>query len=192
MEQIEMSVVSRKNKMFSIIESLLFASGEPLKIKHISNILGSNVNLIGDVLEDMNKLYEDEARGIKLIKIEDSYQLVTKPDNSQYLQKLLNVNSKHSLSQAALETLSIIAYKQPVTRIEIEEIRGVKCDKAVTNLIEKDLIKECGRKDVPGRPILYATSDEFLKHFGLESLDKLPNLDKFTAELEDSYEKEEI
>lgn len=172
----------RESKIFSIIESLLFVSGEPLKLKNIASILELSKNEVKLIMDNMIKSYENEDRGIKIIKIEDSYQFVTKSENSGFIEKILNVNSRQSLSQAALETLSIIAYKQPITRIEIEEIRGVKCDKAVSNLIEKGLVKECGRKEVIGRPILYSTSDKFLKHFGLDGLENLPDLDSFAKE----------
>ncbi|WP_102400838.1 SMC-Scp complex subunit ScpB [Haloimpatiens massiliensis] len=179
MSQMEIETASQKNRLFSIVESLLFVSGEPMKSKYIASILEYSKEKIEDFMQEMIESYGDDSRGIKIIKIDDSYQIVTKPENSVYIQKLLNVNVRQSLSQAALETLAIIAYKQPITRIEIEEIRGVKCDKAVVNLVEKGLVKECGRKEVPGRPILYATSDTFLKHFGLESLGDMPDLSEF-------------
>ncbi len=189
MSQMEIETVSQKNRIFSIVESLLFVSGEPMKSKHLASILEYSKDGIEDLMQEMIESYGDDARGIKIIKIDDSYQIVTKPENSVYIQKLLNINVRQSLSQAALETLAIIAYKQPITRIEVEEIRGVKCDKAVVNLVEKGLVKECGRKEVPGRPILYATSDIFLKHFGLESLGDMPDLSEFAEPI---AEEEEI
>lgn len=189
--QIDIEIASQKNRIFSIIESLLFVSGEPLKIKNIASILECSKNEVEELMEEMMKNYGHITRGIKLIKIEDSYQLVTKQDNSSYVQKLLNVNVRQSLSQAALETLAIIAYKQPITRIEIEEIRGVKCDKAVVNLMEKELVKECGRKEVAGRPILYGTSEKFLKHFNLECIANLPDLDDFSFNIQEGIENVE-
>ncbi|MFD3157370.1 SMC-Scp complex subunit ScpB [Haloimpatiens sp. FM7330] len=182
-DQIEIEQVSRKKKFFSIIESLLFVSGEPLKINQIASILSSSIKYTKQLLNEMMDCYNREERGIKIIKIDECYQLVTRSENSEYVQKLLKVNVKHSLSQASLETLAIIAYKQPITRIDVEEIRGVKCDKAISRLSEKELIKECGRKEVPGRPILYATSDKFLKHFGLEKVKDLPALQELTNDI---------
>lgn len=185
--QIKIEELSNKDIYFSIIESLLFASGEPLKIEYIGNIIECSISFTKDLLDYMIESYSREDRGIKLINVNDTYQLVTKPKNSEYVQKLLKTNVRQSLSQAALETLSIIAYKQPITRIEIDEIRGVKSDRAVLTLVEKNLIKETGRLDVPGRPILYSTTDEFLKFFGLENLNQMPQLEA----LIDKYSEEE-
>lgn len=185
--QIKIEELTNKDIYFSIIESLLFASGEPLKIEYIGNIIECSISFTKDLLDYMIEGYSQEDRGIKLINVNDTYQLVTKPKNSDYVQKLLKTNVRQSLSQAALETLSIIAYKQPITRIEIDEIRGVKSDRAVLTLVEKNLIKETGRLDVPGRPILYSTTDEFLKFFGLENLNQMPQLEA----LIDKYSEEE-
>lgn len=186
-DQIKIQELSNRNIYFSIIESLLFASGEPLKIEDIGNIIECSISFTKDLLDYMIDRYSQEDRGIKLINVNNTYQLVTKPKNSEYVQKLLKTNVRQSLSQAALETLSIIAYKQPITRIEIDEIRGVKSDRAVLTLSEKNLIKETGRLDVPGRPILYSTTDEFLKFFGLENLNQMPQLEA----LIDKYSEEE-
>lgn len=166
-------------KYFSIIESLLYVSGEPLKLKSIAAIIECDIEYTRAILKDMTDSYAKIERGIKLISINDEYQLVTKAENSNYVQKLLKTNSRQSLSQASLEALAIIAYKQPVTRIEIDEIRGVKSDRAVIGLKEKNLIKESGRLDAPGRPILYSTTDEFLRYFDLNSLKSMPELDSF-------------
>ncbi len=175
--QIEMEEVSINNRLMSVIESLLFVSGEPLKIKEIANIIECDINFTNVLLKNMTNKYEEDDRGIKLIEIEGSYQLVTKKKNSEFIQKLLKTNVRQSLSQAALETLSIVVYKQPITRVDIDEIRGVKSDRAIQTLLEKELIKECGRLEVPGRPILYATTEEFLRHFGLENLSQMPSLE---------------
>lgn len=188
--QIEMEEVSNKNIYFSVIESLLFAAGDPLKIKDISSILECSGDFTKILMDELAEKYENEDRGIKLISINDSYQLVTKKENSDYVQKLLKINTRQSLSQAALETLAIIAYKQPVTRIEIDDIRGVKSDRAVSTLIEKKLIKECGRKDIPGRPIMYGITEEFLKCFGIKDLGELPSLDKLIEKYQDAYQEQ--
>ncbi|MCY6959992.1 SMC-Scp complex subunit ScpB [Clostridium brassicae] len=183
--QIEMNEASTKDRYFSIIESLLFVSGEPLAYKEIASIINCSENYTKDLLEEFRKKYELKDRGLTLININDEYMFVTKSENSDYIQKLLKTNSRQGLSKAALETLAIIVYRQPITRIEIDEIRGVKSDKAIQTLMEKELIKEAGRKKVPGRPIMYATTDEFLKHFGLENLNQMPLLESFI-----DYDKE--
>lgn len=177
--QMEINEISMKNRYYSIIESLLFTSGNPLNIKNIAHIIECKIEYTYNLLEEMKKNYNENNRGITLINMKGEYSLVTKPENSSYLQKLLKTNNKQALSRAALETLAIIVYKQPITRIEIDEIRGVKSDKAIQTLMEKEIIKESGRKQVPGRPIMYATTGEFLKYFGLEDLNQMPTLSEF-------------
>lgn len=190
-DQLEINEVSNKNKYFSIIESLLFVSGEPLGLKNIAEIIQCDSKYTDKLLKEMTAIYEDNSRGIKLISIDDNYQLVTKPYNSEYIQKLLKTNKRQSLSQASLEALAIIAYKQPVTRIDIDEIRGVKSDRAIVSLNEKNLIKECGRLEAPGRPILYGTTEEFLRYFNLSNLEELPSLDNFMDSFKDITEEDE-
>lgn len=181
-KQLEIEEVSTKNIYFSIIESLLFVTGESLKLSEIANILECSIDFTIELLNELIMKYEEEERGIKIIVTNDEYQFVTKSCNSEYVQKLLKTNIKQSLSQASLETLAIVAYKQPITRVEVEEIRGVKSDRAIYTLSEKKLIKENGRKNVPGRPIIYVTTDEFLKHFDFESLGEMPSLEQFNKE----------
>ena len=132
----------------------------------LTNICDLNKNIIEEIIKEMMNEYEEKSRGIRLISINGAYQLVTKSENSDYIQKLLKKNKRHSLSQASIESLAIIAYKQPITRIDIDEIRGVKSESAIQKLVEKGLIKDIGRLEVPGRPILYGTTDEFLKLLG--------------------------
>ena len=190
--QVEFEEVSRKNAVISAIESLLFAAGEPLSAKDISRILYEDLEFIKDILSEMISRYDKtNSRGIKLIVLNNMYQLVTKPCNSDYVQKLLKKNVRQSLSQASLESLAIIAYKQPITRVEIEEIRGVKSDSALQRLVEKGLIEETGRLDIIGRPILYGTTNEFLRHFALNDLNDLPSIDLFNDEDEEDEEKED-
>jgi segregation and condensation protein B len=188
--QIEIDEVSSKLRYFSIIESLLFVSGEALHIKEISYLIECSEEYTFSLLEELREKYEEDQRGILLININEKYMLVTKSENSHYAQKLLKTNSRQSLSKAALETLAIIVYRQPITRIEIDEIRGVKSDKAVQTLQEKNLIKESGKKKVPGRPLMYVTTEEFLRYFGLQSLNQMPSLEEFIKE-EIEYESEE-
>ena len=170
-KQFEFEEVSIKPKMKSAIEAMLFVSGEPLPAKELMANLEIDNKLILEIINEMMEEYKKEDRGLRLIEINGGYQLVTKEENSDYIQKLLKKNRKHSLSQASIESLAIIAYKQPITRIDIDEIRGV------------------GRLEVPGRPILYGTTDEFLRQFGLKNLKELPSLDLYEdKETEESIE----
>ena len=188
-KQYEFNELSRKSDIKSAIESMLFVSGEPLALRELSNNLELKEKNVEEILSEMANEYEDKSRGIRLISINGAYQLVTKSENSDFVQKLLKKNKKHSLSQASIESLAIIAYKQPITRIDIDEIRGVKSESAIARLIERGLIKDIGRLEVPGRPILYGTTDEFLRQFGLETLKELPSLDLYSdAETENSLD----
>jgi segregation and condensation protein B len=180
--QTEIREVFNKESYISIVESLLFVSGEPMKLKDIASIIECSIPYTNEILKQMAHNYEEESRGIKLISINEEYQLVTKPQNSEFIQRILRTNIRQSLSQASLETLAIIVYKQPITRVDIDEIRGVKSDSAVAKLVERGLIKENGRLDVPGRPILYVTTDEFLKQFNLQNLGELPSIEQFMLE----------
>ena len=184
--QYEFEEISRKSSIKSAIEALLFVTGEPLALKDICTNLEVESKVIIEIVEEMKKEYENEARGITLVSINGSYQLVTKAKNSDFIQKLLKKNRRQSLSQASIESLAIISYKQPITRIDIDEIRGVKSESALQKLVEKNLIKEVGRLEVPGRPILYGTTDEFLRQFGLKNLSELPSLDLYKDEEVDS------
>lgn len=190
-EQLEIVQVSTTNRYFSIIESLLFVSGEPLKLKNIASILEIDEKEALKVLNELIYIYNESDRGIKLIALNEEYQLVTKKQNSSYIQKLLKTNARQALSQAALETLAIVAYKQPITRIEIDEIRGVKSDRALSTLMDKTIIRETGRLEVPGRPILYATTEEFLRYFDLENISEMPSLEELSKTREEEVEEED-
>ena len=178
-KQFEFEEVSIKPKIKSAIEAMLFVSGEPLPARELISNLEVDNKLVLEIINEMIEEYKKEDRGIRLIEINGGYQLVTKEENSDYIQKLLKKNRKHSLSQASIESLAIVAYKQPITRVDIDEIRGVKSESALQRLLERDLIKDVGRLEVPGRPILYGTTDEFLRQFGLQSLNELPSLDLY-------------
>lgn len=180
----EVEYKNNNSRYYSIVESLLFVSGNPLKINDIAFSLECSNDFMEKVVEEMMDLYKNEDRGLQLIKLNDTYQLVTKKENAKYIQRLLKVNTRQALSQASLEVLAIIAYRQPITRIEVEDIRGVKCDRILSNLTEKGLIKEKGRKDVVGRPILYITTEEFMRYFELKDLKELPNLKQMSFDLE--------
>ena len=189
LKQYEFEDTALKPAIKSVIESLLFVSGEPLSIRDLHNNMGISSKIIEEVITEMYEDYENENRGIKLISINGEYQLVSKAQNSDSVQKLLKKNKRQSLSQASLESLAIVAYKQPITRIDIDEIRGVKSDSALQRLIERDLIKDRGRLEVPGRPILFGTTKEFLRQFGLKNLDELPSLDLYKETYNDEVEE---
>lgn len=173
-----------------IVESLLFAAGdEGLTIKQIATVLEiEEVEAERIVRELMNELSKNENRGIAVVQLAGTYQLATKKENSIYLKKLVESPNKSTLSQAALETLAIIAYKQPITRAEIEEIRGVKTERPLQTLVGKVLVKEVGRAEGTGRAILYGTTKEFLDYFGLRSLEELPPLPE---KVDDEFVQEE-
>ncbi|AIE60601.1 SMC-Scp complex subunit ScpB [Bacillus methanolicus] len=161
-----------------IVESLLFAAGdEGLSLKQIADALEVEEQKAQEILDEVKKEYEENnSRGIMLVQLAGTYQLVTKKENAVYLRKLAESKGTSHLSQAALETLAIIAYKQPITRAEIEEIRGVKTERPIQTLTAKALIKEVGRAEGTGRAILYGTTKEFLDYFGLKSIEELPPL----------------
>lgn len=161
-------------ELSKIIEAILFVSGEPLQIGALAHALEVTEIEISEALEALESDYDYQRRGICLKRFGSHVQLSTRADYAPYIEKLLQPVQKQSLSNAALETLAIVAYKQPVTKLEIEAVRGVKCDYSVQSLVNKGLIEEVGRKETLGRPILYGTTDSFLSHFGLRTLDDLP------------------
>ncbi len=159
------------------VEALLFASGCPIRGEEIAGILGLEAVLVKRVLEELGRRYvEDSTRGIYLEEVAGGYQLVTKPIYAVYLQSIGRPVYRGGLSQAALEVLAIVAYRQPVTRAEIDAIRGVRSDSVIGLLLERGLVQEVGRRDGPGRPALYGTTEEFLVQMGLSSLEDLPPL----------------
>ncbi|URJ51478.1 SMC-Scp complex subunit ScpB [Paenibacillus polymyxa] len=175
-------------KLKSIIEGLLFLAGEEgLSTKQITDIVEQQQELVEKCLEDMKQDMEQAGRGLQLVRIAGHYQLATLSEHAPYFEKLAYSPARASLSQAALETLAIVAYRQPITRVEIEEIRGVKSERAIHTLVNKELIEEKGRAEAIGRPILYGTTKSFLDYFGLGSLADLPQPELF----EDSDNLEE-
>ena len=161
-------------KIEAAIEAILFTMGEAVEVEKIAAAIEHDKDTTRKLIRNMMDKYNNSDRGIKIIELEDSFQMCTKAEYYEQLIKVASQPKRHVLSEAALETLSIVAYKQPVTRIEIEQIRGVKCDYAVNKLIEYNLIQELGRLDAPGRPILFGTTEEFLRSFGLTSVEDLP------------------
>lgn len=162
----------------SILESLLFTAGdEGLSLKQIAEVIEVEENVAMEIIESLKREYDqDSKRGITLVQMAGIYQLVTKKENAIYLKRLVDSPSTATLSQAALETLAIIAYKQPITRAEIEEIRGVKTERPLQTLMAKALIKDVGRAEGTGRAYLYGTTNEFLDYFGLRGIEELPPL----------------
>jgi len=156
------------------IEAILFTMGEAVEAERIAMALGHDVDTVRRVARNMMDRYRSADRGIQIIELNDSYQMSTKQSMYESIIKIAHVPKKHVLTEVLLETLSIVAYKQPITRQEIEAIRGVSCDHAVNKLVEYGLIAEIGRLDAPGRPILFGTTEDFLRSFGLASLEELP------------------
>lgn len=180
-----------KDHLKGPLEGLLFACGdEGITVKELKDILGVDEKSVKLLLEELKADYERDARGLMIMRSHEVYHLTTKPEHSTYFKKLLETPQSTRLSQAALETLAIIAYNQPITRTEIDEIRGVKSDRPVKTLLARSLIEEAGRREGVGRPILFATSKEFLIFFGLTSLEELPPLPEELGE-EDAEEEEE-
>lgn len=167
------------DKIKSIIEAILFAAGRQVTIKELMISLEIPKEDLENIIVSMQEDYRKQSRGIEIIKVEDSYQLCTKKELYEYLYPILDKRSKPNLSNAALETLAIIAYNQRVTRAEIESIRGVGADACIYKLLEYGLIQEGGKADLPGKPMTYVTSNEFLKMFGYTSLNDLPELPKY-------------
>ncbi|KRE15313.1 SMC-Scp complex subunit ScpB [Bacillus sp. Je.9.29.b] len=160
----------------AILEALLYAAGdEGLTRKQLMSVLEIDESVLLDIMSSVKEEYQKQERGIELIEYADSYMLLTKKEYSMYLKKLVETPSK-GLSQAALEVLAIVSYKQPITRSEVEEIRGVKSERVLHSLVAKALLCEVGRADGPGRAILYGTTPTFLEQFGLKALDELPPL----------------
>ena len=167
-----------KKKVQAVIEAVLFAMGDSVEMSKLVHVLEMDAEEIKKIIEEMNSQYKKENRGIYILELEDSYQLCTKPELYEYLIKVAKAPRKYVMSDTLLETLSIIAYKQPVTRIEVEKIRGVSCDHAINRLLEFNLIQELGRLDAPRRPLLFGTTEEFLRTFGVKSLGDLPSLNQ--------------
>lgn len=159
-----------------IIESVLFAAGEAVKADKLSQIIGAAESEIKEIIKELTEEYSQNMRGFSIIEIDNGYQICTRPQYYSYVQAIVGARRQQGLSNAAMETLAIVAYNQPVTRSTIEYVRGVNSDGSVVRLVERGLIEEKGRLDAPGRPILYVTTNEFLRAFGLKSLEELPDI----------------
>ncbi|TCP31696.1 segregation and condensation protein B [Scopulibacillus darangshiensis] len=167
----------KSTEMKAVIEGLLYVSGEDgLLLEQIESVIGVNGSDARALVEEMKQDWENDAKGLMIIDIAGGYQLTTKPFLADYFEKFVEAPRRSSLSQAALETLAIIAYKQPISRADIEDIRGVKSEKAIQTLVSRELVKEAGRAEGTGRAILYGVTTMFLTYFGLKSLEELPPL----------------
>lgn len=174
------------------IEAILFAMGEAVELSCIAKAIQQDNATTRKIVRDMMLDYQKEDRGIHIIELEDSFQLCTKREYYDSLIRIAAQPKKPTLTDVMLETLSIIAYKQPVTKAEIEKIRGVKCDHAINKLMDYDLVRELGRLDAPGRPILLGTTEEFLRCFGVQGLEDLPEMDPVQMEDFKAEAEEEI
>lgn len=175
------------------IEAVLFTMGEAVELSQLAKALEQDAETTRKIVRNMMDRYQTEDRGIQIIELENSYQMCTKKECYEYLVRIALQPKKPTLSDIMLETLSIIAYKQPVTKAEIEKIRGVKSDHAVNKLIEYNLVKELGRMDAPGKPVVFGTTEQFLRSFGVHGLDELPimdpvKLEDFKAEAEEEVQ----
>ena len=171
-----------EKKYEAIVEAILFTMGESVELERIAKTLELDTERTKKIIEHLMQRYEDDGVGVKIMELDGSYQMRTKGEMYEYLVKIAKQPKKHVLTDVLLETLSIIAYKQPITKAEIEKIRGVSCDHAVNKLVEYNLVCELGRLDAPGRPLLFGTTEEFLRSFGVQSIDELPVLSPVQVE----------
>lgn len=171
-----------KEKQEAVIEAVLFTMGESVDLKRLAELVEDTPVNTKKLIYEMKDKMDKENRGISIIELEDAFQMCTKAEMYEYLIKIAKTSRKYVLSDTLLETLSIIAYKQPVTKLDIEKIRGVNCDHAVNRLVEFNLVKELGRLDAPGRPLLFGTTEQFLRSFGVKSLEELPELNPVQIE----------
>lgn len=163
-----------RNKMEAAIEGILFTFGEAVEPGRIAKALEVETKEVVEVIRDMQSRWKEQGRGIQILELDGSYQMCTPAELYEYLIRIAKQPRKQVLTDVLLETLSIIAYKQPITKSEIEKIRGVSCEHAVSKLVEYSLVTELGRLDAPGRPMLFGTTEEFLRSFGVSSIDELP------------------
>ncbi len=193
--------MEQENMVFSedeaIVEAVLFTMGKSVDVRQLAAALGRDVESAKDAAARLKERYEREQRGMQIIELEDSFQMCTRAKYYEHLIQVASAPKKQVLTDVVLETLSIIAYKQPITKLEIEKIRGVKSDHAVNRLIEYNLVYEVGRLDAPGRPALFATTEEFLRRFGVGSTEQLPEInpgrvDEFRLEVEEELKIEGV
>ena len=165
-----------RQKAQAVIEAILFTMGDSVELGRLAEVIEEDVKTTKGIITELKEKYLTEERGIFITELEGAYQMCSKAEMYEFLIKIAKVPKKNVLTETLLETLSIIAYKQPVTRLDIERVRGVSCDHAVNKLIEYNLITEIGRMDAPGRPLLFGTTEQFLRSFGVKSIEDLPEL----------------
>ncbi|MGN1167700.1 MAG: SMC-Scp complex subunit ScpB [Lachnospiraceae bacterium] len=175
-----------------IIEAILFTMGDSVELGKIASAIEHDENTTRKIIHQMMDKYKEEDRGVRIVELEDSYQMCTKAEMYEYLIRIAKQPKRYVLTDVLLETLSIIAYKQPVTKLEIEKIRGVKSDHAVNKLVEYNLVCEVGRLDAPGKPILFGTTEEFLRRFGIQSVEDLPSMNPEQVESLKTEAEEEV
>ena len=186
MDEVEIS------RLEGVIEAVLFTMGESVELEKIAAAIGHDKDTTRKIIHRMMDKYEAEDRGIRVIELEDAFQMCTKKETYEYLIRVAKQPKKYVLTDVLLETLSIIAYKQPVTKLEVEKIRGVKSDHAVNKLVEYNLVCERGRLDAPGKPILFGTTEEFLRRFSVQSVEDLPSLNPEQVESFKEEAEEEV
>lgn len=167
----------KQEELFGILESILFALGSPAEFSKLEEVLELSHEEVVDLVSAFMKDFNKKSRGMKVIRLENSIQMVSKSEHHPYIARMLETRAQRGLSQSSLETISIIAYNQPVTKAMVDAVRGVDSYNSIVRLLERELIEQRGRMDAPGRPMLYGTTSEFLRVFGLESLDELPKLE---------------
>ena len=178
------------DELAGIIEGILFGAGEGVSMTELCRCLDKPVSEVQFAMEILKQVYQSKARGIRLVQIKDTYQLSTKPDYYGYIKEITRHQEKTGLSRAALETLAIIAYRQPVTRLAVDELRGVSSSSAIQRLLDRGLICDSGRLEAPGRPILYKTTNAFLKTMGFTSLKEMPEFEVFSQGKQESFNLE--
>lgn len=166
------------SELTSAFEAVLFSGGEPQSIDRFSQVFDITPEKVVKVMEALEKRLNEQKSGLELLRLDNTYQLATKAEYADYIKKMYDIRRRTPLSPAALEVLAVVAYNQPVTKSFIEQVRGVDCSGVVTTLVEKGLIEECGRLELPGKPLLYGTTKNFLRCFGINDLSELPPLPK--------------
>ncbi|MBQ7835171.1 MAG: SMC-Scp complex subunit ScpB [Ruminiclostridium sp.] len=172
------------NESIAIIEAVLFAHGDPITPEKLSEASGIDLETTVKLIDQLERRYNVQESGLQIIRLNDGFQITTRPEYSDYIKSALETRKQQPLSQAAMETLSIIAYNQPVTKSFIEQVRGIDSSSVVNTLVERDLLEEAGRLDLPGRPVAYRTTDTFLRCFGISSLKELPPLPNQEGQLD--------
>lgn len=188
---LEVGVLELK-RLEATIEAVLFTMGEAVELERIAAVIEHDSDTTKNIIRNMMDKYEQEDRGVQIVELDGAFQMCTKAEMYDSLVRIAHIPKKQVLTDILLETLSIIAYKQPITKVEIEAIRGVKSDHAVNKLVEYELVEEVGRMDAPGRPVLFGTSEEFLRSFGIGSIDELPILNSDKLENFKQEAEEEI